>query len=324
MFLFLYAIIDVINTFFKIKYYEFIAFIYFFLWSYAKTFFDQIEKRIVKDKDFFAEGIIKNDYNFLLGEHYSSDLYIIENKNRLYLVKQNDGDFHFELEKDFIITIIAEELRKKFFIKNMQFCYVWYIPAFVHSVIKKNIEGAALVISLCDKCSFLDYQWTLQLKTDLPYAKKALTDNQKGLTVRVLDTMEQDDRFIFLVALDTFFANFDRHNENILCLDNGVIVPIDQGGCYQINALAIDIINSIEKLHNNYKYKKVLEKYYYYIDNFYNIFQEKDAIQCIKKMTELYDSVQMEKRIPLATMINNIRVHYFFINYLLKNKNYII
>lgn len=41
-------------------------------------------------------------------------------------------------------------------------------------------------------------------------------------------------------------------------------------------------------------------------------------------MTELYDSMQMEKRIPLATMINNIRVHYFFINYLLKNKNYII
>lgn len=179
--------------------------------------------------------------------------------------------------------IIAEELRKKFFIENMQFCDVRYIPAFVHSVIKKNIEGAALVISLSDKCSFFDYQWTLQLKTDLPYAKKALTHDQKGVTLRFLDTMELDDRFIFLVALDTFFANFDRHNENILCLDNGVIVPIDQGGCYQINALGLDIINSIEKLHNNYQYKKVLEKYYYYIDNYYNIFKRRTPFNGLKK-----------------------------------------
>ena len=302
---------------------QLLYFFVFVLWSYGKAFFDEIEKRIVYDKDFFAKATINNDYNFLLGEHYSSELYIIQNNDGLYLVKQNDGDFNFELEKDFIITIMAEECRKKLAIKNIRFCDVWYIPPSVPSVIKKNTTGAALVISFCDKCSFLDCQSTLQLKTDLPYAKKALTDDQKGLTIRVLDTMKQDERFIFLVALDTFFANFDRHNENILCFDNGMIVPIDQGGCYQINVLGLDIINSVQKLHNNNEYKEVLKKYYHYIDYFRAIFKEKEVIQCIKKMTEFYNSTQMQKRIPAVIMINNIRVHYFFIDCLLKNKNYI-
>ncbi len=296
--------------------YLFLLFLLFDL----NSFFDEIEKNIILNSDYFSEFIIFEDLSFL-GKHFSSDIRMIKKNDKIYLVKQLENDWHYEIEKDYIVTVLCNYLTYKNFIQGIEFSEVFYIPSYVQSSIKKYINKAALVISYHANSSHMsfDESFHLQLKTDVP--KRNFDDSEKGLSIKVLNSIGLDPRYLFLVALDTFFCNSDRHNENILSnLNRSIILPIDQGLCYQIPAVGLEIINSIKNNNFNDKYKYIFSDYFKYIKNFNDIFPQKLLITWFIDFIDKYITKEdKEKRIPFFVIKNNIKIHYFFIDYLLKN-----
>lgn len=243
----------------------FYKFLLFLLFS-CSSFFDAIEKNVITESYFFDEFIIIDNADFL-GRHFSSDLYLIEDGQAKYVVKQMQEDYHYEIEKDYIVTLLGNLFIQESNIQGVRFSNVFYIPAFIESPIKKYKNKAALVIEYHEESSFVSIKKQLQLKTDLP--KKKYDESQKGLSKDILRAMNDDERCIFIIAFDTFFCNFDRHNENILYDPYYKdFILIDQGVCYNIPIIGLEVINSLQKNHLFQENALVLEKYFFILNLF--------------------------------------------------------
>ncbi|MCA9460336.1 MAG: hypothetical protein KC550_07355, partial [Nanoarchaeota archaeon] len=179
----------------------------------------------------------------------------------------------------------------------------------IYSKLKKNQHRAALVIPYYKS---QQYSQNLQILVD----KKIILDDQiKGLTNILLTHMADQNNFL-IISLDTFFSNPDRNIGNILQF-NEKIVCIDHGDCYADIGLGLEIIKSIKRnIIGNPQWQKCFSKYQNILREYLHKMPESSIIECLIFICSLVPKEEQIKRTKLAYIINDIKIHYFFLEYI--------
>jgi hypothetical protein len=310
---------------------------YFILFNFIHLLssLDLLDKNIILDVNYFKEFVISEDFNYFkefvisdFDEHGPinnplSILYLIKKNDTVFLVKQMKNDFYYDIERDYGVSMFIDYLIDKLKISHILIPKVYYIPSHVKSSIKKYENEAAIVMTYFDNCYFNE-EVILEMQIN-NIRKNGPEVTEEGLTNRHFDFFLLDVRYIFIVALDIFFGNIDRHENNLLFDKKNNIIMIDHGDCFRHPVLGEKIINFLKLKESLDKNKKsLLTSLIGHIYYFKSIFSSSDVQKPLynffekhfKNHQELY---QLGNRMELSKLFANIDEHYQKIDFLLDN-----
>jgi hypothetical protein len=265
-------------------------------------FFEELEKNIILDANYYNEFIILDCNSNRLIDKEEHQVYLIKNNSTVFLVKQFKEDYYYEIERDYIVSTISRHVIA------------------VSSSIKKFSDQSALVMKFYQDVNFnghLDFE--MQIANEF---LKSTECEQQGLTQRHLDISQADVRYSFLLAIDTFFCNTDRHPKNLLFGKDNTIILIDHGDCFRYVSLGEEIIKFLAVKKINKQEDISLLLYLDFIRFFNNFIKEEQISFLWSAFFEKYISYKIKTEcMPLHIILKNIKIHYNFIN-IICNNNY--
>lgn len=198
---------------------------------------------------------------------------------------------------------------------------VYYIPSDIQSSIKKYQDQPAIIMTYFDN-SYFNESVDLEMIIENQFLNQPYVDAE-GLTDKHLDFFVLDSRYVFIVALDIFFCNTDRHARNLLFNQNNNLILIDHGDCFRYPTLGDKIINFLTFNQSLSTRKKALcDLLIKYINFFNSIISESSIQSSLHNFFEKYISKEIQKkRIKLSKLFANVDEYYRKINFLLQNYN---